>query len=476
MAKGWGWAKHINSHEKFVHDSIDSLGYDWSRVADPAIEPQYPLRIYLPRTTNDVVEIINEVNGLGLPLTVRAHGHSSNDLVVRDRGTVLLTEKMNKVLDIDAAGLTATVQPGCQSADIDDILADKGLGLLVIGDHAHVTVGGFASVGGISASSFRFGLFVDTVERLEYVTWSGEVLRCSRTERADDFNRVLLGLGRYGVITALTLRIERVDKYQRIWQNNQVHLRSMDTFVKHAVAMIRQPPSDARFMRGMWVDAGKFGIGQWSVYVDTPATQVKRLENDASYAVLDGIGYVAGRLPTKIDQAVKYLGLIGILFPPRYAFQKNAESFSDRIIDSTVGDPTRYLVAIARQSNLDEVCRRLMAVLVRYRKERNCFSVLTMYLKGIRSPHLAGPQPDDDRWAEVLFYVAMRAENMTDALLEQIVDEFDQTCVELGAYRYMHSKTSKDPIRKKLLDPHSRFEAGEPLEASEASPEVAPGA
>ena len=30
------------SHENLPHDSIDSLGYDWERVANPAIRPKYP--------------------------------------------------------------------------------------------------------------------------------------------------------------------------------------------------------------------------------------------------------------------------------------------------------------------------------------------------------------------------------------------------------------------------------------------------
>src|SRR5207248_10928959 len=92
MPKGWRWVKHINSHERFVHDSIDSLGYDWSRVADPHAQPRYPLRVYLPQTTEDVVRIVQEARSLGLDLTIRAHGHSSNDLVVRDGGSILLTE------------------------------------------------------------------------------------------------------------------------------------------------------------------------------------------------------------------------------------------------------------------------------------------------------------------------------------------------------------------------------------------------
>lgn len=455
---GWSWAKRINSHESFVHDSLDSLGYDWSRIGDPDIQPAFPLRVYLPQATDDVVRIVREAKDLGLEVTVRAHGHSSNDLVVRGGGTVLLTEKMNRVLEVDGHGLTATVQPGCQSADVDDVLAQQGLGLPVIGDHAHVTTGGFASVGGISASSFRHGMFVDIVERLEYVTWDGEVRTCGRQDRPDELNRVLLGLGRYGVITSLTVRIERVDKYGTIWRNHQTHYRSLDGFLAAARRTLTDPPPEATFLRGMWVDAGKFGLGQFSVYSPRRATTANRLANDLAYRFLYGLGFVAGRLPGPIDRALKYVGLLGILFSPRFATQKNAESFSDRILDSSVGEPTRYLVALVRLADVDAVSRRLLDLLRRYRDEHGCFSVLTLYLKGIRSPYLAGGRAGDDRWVEVLFYVAIRPEKMTPGLLDRIVEEFDEICVDTASYRYMHSKTTKDPVRRKLLDPHTLYE------------------
>jgi FAD/FMN-containing dehydrogenase len=460
MARGWGWVKHINSHSRFVHDSIDSLGYDWSRVADRGADPRYPLRIYLPQTTEDVVRIVQETQSLGLELTIRAHGHSSNDLVVRDHGTILLTEKFNRVLAVDEEDLTATVQPGANLADVDEALAARNLGLLLIGDHAHVTAGGIVSVGGITAASFRYGLVADVVERLEYVNWAGDVVECSRTERPEEFYRVLLGLGRHGVITSLTVRIQRVDKYGTYWHNRQSHYRSMDDFLAAAERLLGDPPPDARFMRGMWVDAGRFGIGQFSVYAEMPATPAVRAENDLAYGFLAGIGYLSGKLPAAVDRVLKYVGLLGIVFSPRFATIKNAESFSDKIINSTVGEPTRYLVAIAPHARLDEVCRRLMALLQRYRTSHNCFSVLTLYLKGIRSAYLAAGTPGNDRWAEVLFYVAIRPEHMTDALLTEIVEQFDDVCIDCGAFRYMHSRTTRDPARQKLLDPHTLYSDG----------------
>ncbi len=450
------WRKRINSHETFVHDSIDSLGYDWARVADPDQAPRFPLRIYLPQTTEDVVTAVKEAKALGETLTVRAHGHSSNDLVVTD-GTLLLTEKLNKVLEVDEKAMTATVQAGAASADVDDVLAARGLGLKVIGDHAHVTTGGFASVGGISASSFRHGLFVDVLERFEYVTWDGQVVRCSRTENADQFYKVLLGLGRYGVICTLTINVERVDKYATLWRNRQTHYKSLDDFLSAADRLLGRPPADVKFLRGMWVDGGKLQIGQFSEYVETDNTPAARLQNDVAYGFLHGLGFVAGRLPKAIDQALKYVGLLGIVYSPPFATQKNAESFSDKILDASVGDPTRYLVAICRQSRLDEVCRRLLDLLREYREQHRCFSVITLYLKGIRSEYLSQGDPNDERWVEVLFFVAINRGRLPDPLLERLVGEFDQICLDTGSYRYMHSKTSKDPGVRTRIDPNSAY-------------------
>ena len=79
------WRRQINSHETFSHDSIDSLGYDWGRIADPDVKPRFPLKVYLPQTTEDVVRVLKEVKQLGETLIVRSKGHSSNDLVLADR-------------------------------------------------------------------------------------------------------------------------------------------------------------------------------------------------------------------------------------------------------------------------------------------------------------------------------------------------------------------------------------------------------
>jgi hypothetical protein len=459
------WRRAINQHETFDHDSIDSLFYDWDRIGDPTGPPRSPLKFYVPRTTDDVVRCVEECARLGQPLIVRSKGHSSNDLVTPPGGVVLLTEKLAGVLEVDEDALTATVYAGTPSADVDEVLAQRGLGLPVIGDHAHITVGGFFSVGGITASSFRYGLFVDVVRRIEYVDWSGTVHTVDRDEGADRFNRLATGLGRHGVVTKLTLDIVRIAKYSTYWHNDVTRYRDLDGFITASRDLCADPPDDCRFLRGLWVDfpkrsGGSLTLGTFSVYRDADPSVARRALEGASYGALHRLGWLGGRLPTKLDESVKKAGMAGVVFAPRYATVKNAEFFTEKILDATVGDPQRFLVVISPIAIYEQQFRTLWQLMVDYRERYGCFTFLTLYVKSIRSAYLSQGDPDDERWVEFLFYVGIDPDLMTDTLLDQIADDLDQNCIETGSYRYMHTRTGRDPDRLAAIDPNAAYNDG----------------
>lgn len=455
-----GWRSRISSHETFTHDSLDSLGYDWERIGDPSIPPRYPLRIYLPQTTDDIVDILRSAHERGERIVVRSKGHSSNDLVVAGGGSVLLTEKLNKVIELDEQAHTITVQSGAVSAQLDDFLAEKGYGLPVIGDHIHITVGGFASVGGISPASHRFGLFVDNVERLEYVDWTGELHACSRTQDPDRFHRVLCGLGRHGVIATMTLRFIQIDKYGTIWENEQTHYRELDSFIEGSARYVREP-GDVMMERGLWIDFllgndRHLAFGQFSAYRQTDQTPLKGLRNTVSYGYLHGLGYLGGRLPSrKVDRALKYLSMTGVLVSPRFASIKNIEFFTEKILDSTVGDPTRMFIVLGPLDSYEEIFRDSWKVMSDARARHGCFTFLSVYVKSIRSEYLGGGRPE--RFCELMFYVGVEPEKMTPAILDEVVSRFDDVCIAHGAYRYMHSRTVKDAERRAKIDPNVRY-------------------
>jgi hypothetical protein len=452
------WRGKIESHETFSHDSLDSLGYDWERIGNPKIPPKFPFKVYMPRSPEDVADAVRECKQLGQELKVRSKGHSSNDLVLADRGAVLLMQGMDQIIDVDEDNLAATVQGGAISALIDDHLAPLGLGLPVIGDHRDITVGGFTSVGGISPASHRFGMFIDNVLALQFVNWDGEIKRCSPTENAEDFYSLLAGLGRHGVITEVTLRLIRIDKYRTIWENHQTHYRSMDDFIAGTKPIIEEP-GDVMMERGVWVDfklgGGKhLGLGQFSEYRETTQTAVHKARNAGSYGALHGIGRVAGNLPDKLDMALKYVGMGGVMLSPKYASIKNIEFFTDKVLDSTVGDPTRMLIVLGPLDRYEQLFRSCWGLLDGYREEHGCFTFLSVYVKSIRSDYLA--RDGYDRFCELMFYTGVHPDRMTPELLDEIVEKFDDIVIENNAYKYMHTRTTKDPEKRAKVDPNAR--------------------
>ncbi|MCP2242315.1 FAD-binding oxidoreductase [Lentzea aerocolonigenes] len=462
------------SHDGISHDSLANLGQDWSLVADPGMKPRPPFKVYLPRTTEDVVTAVRECRDAGVQLVVRGHAHSSNDLVTPDHGTVLLTDLLNGVLDVDPLDLTVTVQPGARLAMVDEVLSEHGFGLKVIGDHDHITAAGFASVGGISPASHRHGIFLDTVLALEYVDWTGEVHRCGREQDLDQMLKVLGGTGRHGVITELTLTVEVVDKFRTILRNERHITTSLDEFVRYSSRMIRNP-GDAVMERGVWADFEVPGlrdvsdlslrVGQFSSYHPTSQNPVKTLWNRVAYGYQQAIGAVAGRLPAAMDNLLKYVGMGCIILSPRYGNHKNVERFTDQILDSTVGDPTRMFVVLGPVERYENLFYALNDLVVKERRRSGAITFISVYVKSIRSRYLSGPQAwglageerEPGRFCELMLYVGVRPEKMTRAVTARLVAEVDEICLAHGAFRYLHTLTSTDPTKLAQLDPNALY-------------------
>lgn len=456
-------AYKYTSHEGFDHDNLESFGYDWERIGDPAIKPRRPLKIYLPETTEELVDVMREVHGLGQKLWIRSKGHSSNDLVLCDRGAVLGTQLLQGIVHLDEAAAMVTVRAGTVLAELDEALRPHGLGLKIIGDHNHITAGGFASVGGISPASHRFGLFLDTVLALELVTWTGDLVRYDRETTPRELDNVLGSTGRMGVIATLTLSLQRADKWSEMVHNDRFITRSRDKFIAHSYKQISNP-GDALMERGVWLEyptlVGMLRLGQFSSYYATKRTAWARLVNRLHYGYLHFLGEWAGRLPTGIDKFVKALGMLGIMVSPKYATLKNVETFSDRIVDSSVGDPTRMLIVLAPMDRYVTLFRAMHELLVGYRERHDCFAFLSFYTKAIRSRWLSGGGAPG-RHCELMLYLGIRPANLPPERLHQLVAELDALCVEHGGFRYMHTKTSPDIAIRAKVDPHAAWALSE---------------
>ena len=81
------------------------------------------------------------------------------------------------------------------------------------GDTASVGVSGLTLGGGIGLLSRKHGLTIDSLVAAELVTADGRLRRVSATKEPDLFWALRGGGGGFGVVTALTFRLQRVDPF-----------------------------------------------------------------------------------------------------------------------------------------------------------------------------------------------------------------------------------------------------------------------
>jgi FAD/FMN-containing dehydrogenase len=452
-------------HVALTHFGWDDLGHDWSKVADPAGPARPPFAVYLPRSTADVARAVRESALLGRPVVVRGAAHSSNGLVTAPGGALLLTAGLDRVLDVDAERGEVTVQPGAPVTAVDAALAAHGRGLEVVPDHPDITVGGFAAVGGFSPASLHAGLFVDTVTGIEYVDPAGEVRRASRDGDEAALLHVLGGLGRTGILTQIRLRTVPAEKDRAVVRNRRRRLADPDSFVRAAQQLFAAPGA-ARFARASWLDLpkgrpGGNGIRFGTLSAFEPVTSGQRLARARAalaYGALRTAGRLSTTLPGAAGVAAKYAGTAGLMLAPGYARHRDVERFSDGVIDWTVGEPSRLLVAIAPIDVLPQVFSEIYES-ARYARRRDAgLTFVTVHLKAARSGYLSGGDPGRV-FVEVLLVVGVDPARLHSAALDRLVRRIDDVCLRHGAFRYQHTLTSpRSAAEARRLDPHGRYE------------------
>ncbi|CAN5761837.1 FAD-linked oxidase C-terminal domain-containing protein [soil metagenome] len=178
------------------------------------MRPGLPLAVCFPRSTGDVVEIVRLAGKHRVPLVPRGAGTglSGGAIAVQGGLTVVFTQ-MNAILEIDAANLTTTVQPGVINAELGRAVAEHGL--FYPPDPASFemcTIGGNLAENSGGLRCVKYGVTRDWVLGLEVVLADASVIRTGGKNVKDVAGYDLAGLfvgseGTLGLITEATLRL-----------------------------------------------------------------------------------------------------------------------------------------------------------------------------------------------------------------------------------------------------------------------------
>ncbi|HYL14882.1 MAG TPA: FAD-binding protein [Terriglobales bacterium] len=176
-----------------------------------AVFHRVPAAVLQPRSAEDLVKIVRFGKTRRLQIAMRGQGHSQYGRVLVEGGIVIDSSTLNTV-KLSRAEI-ADAQAGASWDDVTRATVAQGLTPPAMGDTMTLSVGGILSAGGISNSSHRFGAVVDTVEELDVVTGTGDLLTCSAQQNRELFELVLAGMGQCGLIARARLRLVPAPKW-----------------------------------------------------------------------------------------------------------------------------------------------------------------------------------------------------------------------------------------------------------------------
>ena len=191
-------------------DRLETYRYDRAMFCPAGV----PAVVVLARETAHVQAALRVASALAIPVVPQgARSGLSGAANAIDGCIVVSTERMNRVLTVDAGNRLVVTQPGVFNADLSRAVAEHGLfyppdpsswEFCSIGGNLSTNSGGLCCV--------KYGVTGDYVLGLEVVLASGEVLRTGRRTvkgvAGYDLNRLFVGSeGTLGVITEATLAL-----------------------------------------------------------------------------------------------------------------------------------------------------------------------------------------------------------------------------------------------------------------------------
>jgi FAD/FMN-containing dehydrogenase len=183
----------------------DAAEYDRARRVHNAAVDRHPALIVRPTDADDVALAVAHAQDRGLPLVVRAGGHSMGGHSTGD-GALLLDLSAMRGVEIDAVRRTAWADAGVLAGEYTSATHAQGL-VTPFGDTGSVGVAGITLGGGVGWLVRKHGMTIDSLLAVEIVTADGRRRIASAVEDPDLFWAVRGAGANFGAVTRLQFRL-----------------------------------------------------------------------------------------------------------------------------------------------------------------------------------------------------------------------------------------------------------------------------
>ena len=191
-----------------LHAPEDLMVYEY----DATIERGLPEAVVLPATTEEAAAAVRIARKHNLPVTARGSGTGlSGGAIPCEGGVVIVTTRMNRILEVDAESRFAVVQPGVINLHISQAVAPYNLYFAPDPSSQRAcTIGGNVAENAGGPHCLRYGSTVNHVLGLEIVTPDGEIVELGGAAGSTgyDLTGVVVGSeGTLGIVTKVIVRL-----------------------------------------------------------------------------------------------------------------------------------------------------------------------------------------------------------------------------------------------------------------------------
>jgi FAD/FMN-containing dehydrogenase/NAD-dependent dihydropyrimidine dehydrogenase PreA subunit len=168
-----------------------------------------PDLIVQPKDVDEIQQVLKAASDLKIPVVPRgAASWGFGGVIPARAGIVIDLSPFRKILAIDVAQKTVTVEAGARWSDIDTIAKKQGLCLMTYPSSKFSTVGGWISTGGYGINSFKYGHLSKQIASMVVVTGTGEAKRLSHSD--SEFSCFVSTEGEFGIVVEVTLQMRDV--------------------------------------------------------------------------------------------------------------------------------------------------------------------------------------------------------------------------------------------------------------------------
>jgi len=188
------------------------------------------------------------LNSAAPSVIARGQGRSYGDAALNEGRRVLLTERINRLLEFDPATGVLRAEAGVKLAEILDVIVPKGWFLPVTPGTRFASLGGCVAADVHGKNHHHDGSFGDHVLSIEMILADGSRMKCSPAERPELFWATVGGMGLTGIIGEVTLKLVPIGSSRMTVQHHAA--ANLEQLIQH----LQNPEIDDRYTVA-WIDS-----------------------------------------------------------------------------------------------------------------------------------------------------------------------------------------------------------------------------